>query len=692
MKIAYLFSLLLLLYTPGILLAQDDLDVIKPRWVNFTDGHNALYKLITQQALEMLGEREKEIAAIQSKKDWNKRQQWSKEKLMEVVGPFPSKNPLNPEITRSIQKEGFRMEHIVFQSQPEFYVSSTLFIPDNLNSKSPAIIYCSGHTLESYRSATYQQVILNLVKKGFIVLAFDPVGQGERLEYFDPRTNLSSFGNAATKQHIYPGAQGFISATSHARHMIWDGIRAVDYLLSRPEVDPKRIGITGRSGGGTQASYIAAFDERIYASAVENYITNFKRLLLTHGPQDAEQNFLHGIAKGLDHPDLLLVRAPKPSLMITTSRDIFNIQGARETAAELTRTYQALGKPENFQMVEDDAAHASTPKNREAMYAFFQQHLNSPGSPADEPMEVLSKEDLQVSASGQILTSYPSKRIFDLNKESLRNISLSEEETRNKARELSGYKAPTEKAATMLTGWFQREGYIVEKYLAKGEGDYYFPFLLMKPDRPNGKAVLYLDPYGKKTDAGKGDQMEELVLSGALVLAPDLVNIGEMRRGDFVGQSEYEGQTYTLWFGSLLIGRSIVGIQAGDVSRLVKILKEDAGADHVYGLAKEQMSSVLLHAANFNPSIERIALIDPMPSFRSIVENPDYNPEDIDFTVAGALQSYDLPQLLTYLNESGPLILKTNANDSEATQAQASVRKKALSDWMLAKNPPVLNK
>src|SRR5690606_10944382 len=158
--------------------------------------------------------------------------------------------------------------------------------------------------------------------------------------YFDPETGKSKVGGT-TKEHSYPGAQAFITGSSQARYMIWDGIRSVDYLLSRKEVDPDRIGITGRSRGGTQSSYIAAFDERIKAVAPENYITSFQRLIESLGPQDAEQNFFHGIKRGIDHADLLEVRAPKPALVITTTRDAFSILGARETAREVARVYQA---------------------------------------------------------------------------------------------------------------------------------------------------------------------------------------------------------------------------------------------------------------------------------------------------------------------------------------------------------------
>src|SRR5699024_5481489 len=127
-------------------------------------------------------------------------------------------------------------------------------------------------------------------------------------------------------------------------------------------VDPDRIGITGRSGGGTQSAYIAAFDNRIYAAAPESYITNFKYLLQSAGPQDAEQNFFHEIVRGIDHADLLEVRAPKPAVMLTTNRGFFPIKGARETAHEVAGVYMAYGKPDNFYKVESNAVHRSTQK------------------------------------------------------------------------------------------------------------------------------------------------------------------------------------------------------------------------------------------------------------------------------------------------------------------------------------------
>ncbi|WP_154856455.1 alpha/beta hydrolase family protein [Cyclobacterium xiamenense] len=646
----------LLLSTVG--LGQEDLKVIQPQWVNFTDGPNALYKYQAAQAFELLHAREEAVAQLQTLDDWKEWQKQVKAKLMEVVGPFPEKTPLHPEITRTVQKPGYRMDHLVFQSQPGFYLSGTLFIPDGLPGKAPAIVYCSGHALEAYRSVTYQHVILNLVKKGFIVFAFDPVGQGERLEYFDSKTGKPTIGGP-TKQHSYPGAQAFIAGSSQAKYMIWDGIRAVDYLISRPEVDRERIGITGRSGGGTQASYIAAFDERIHASAPENYLTNFKRLWLTHGPQDAEQNFYRGISSGLDQPDLVLVRAPKPNLLIATTRDIFNIEGARETENQLSRIYAAYGKPENVEMVEDDAGHASTKSNREAMYAFFQKHLRYPGKPLDEPIDTLTQAELRVSPTGQLLDTYPGKTIHELSKElAVDGPEGSLSERVASSRELSGYREPAPVVDRMMTGRYQRDGYTVEKHLVKGEGGYWLPFLLFRPNEGSTEAVLYLHPEGKAADAAVGGEIEALVRQGATVLAPDLLNTGEMGDGAFNGDSNFGGNSYNHWFGSILIGRSLVGLHAGDANRLVQVLQETSGKENIRGVAKGAMSAVLLHAANYSDAYQSIALIDPMISYRELVERKEYDPSLIAYSVANALPYYDLPDLLENLVDRNPLVIQ----------------------------------
>lgn len=701
-RTAFLFACMgLLILTKTA--AQPELNVIQGpgnQWLQHTDASNALYHHFAEEAYGFLAKRAEAVSEITSPEQWKERQKWITATLEKVTGPFPQRTPLNAKVVRVINKDGYRIEHIVFESQPGFYVTSSLFIPKGRGrkDKAPAIVYCSGHTPLGYRSGAYQQVILNLVNKGFIVLAFDPVGQGERLEYFDKEKNKSALGGP-TAEHSYPGSQAFLTGSSQARYMIWDGIRAVDYLLTRPEVDAERIGITGRSGGGTQSAYIAAFDPRISAAAPECYLTNFTRLLQSIGPQDAEQNLMHGIAEGLDHGDLLLVRAPRPALMITTTRDMFSIQGARETAKEVSRIYDAFGVPGNFSMVEDDAPHQSTRKNREALYAFFQKHLRHPGSASDEPIVALTDDELRVTETGQVSTSLGGESVFSLNrKDAEQKIKALEQSRRDPERNFSsvvaaaktasGYREPAEVNPPVFAGRIQRDGYAIEKYFVKGEGDYVVPYLLMVPAQPNGKAVLYLHPGGKNTEAAENGEMASLVKEGFTVLAPDLPGIGELGPGDFRGDAFIGGVSHNIWYSSILVGRSILGVQAGDVGRLLHTLKNDHRAGAVYGLARSELTPLLLHAANFLPDIERVALIDALPSYASMVLNQFYPSTFIHGTVAGALTAYDLPDLAAALaprqlviaarENPGAVITRSRAEDQlprERDEERAGERK-----------------
>jgi hypothetical protein len=667
----------------AVLHAQNELDVIKNDWLEFTDAPNSLYHYISGQAYEMLSARSNEIARISSLQEWQQRQKKVRETLFDIIGPFPHKTPLNARTVRKIEKDGFRVENIIFESQPGFYVTSSLFIPSGLkkNSKSPAVIYCSGHSTDGYRSEVYQHVIINLVLKGFIVFAFDPVGQGERLEYFDKSTGKSIVGGPTT-EHSYPGTQAFITGSSQARYMIWDGIRAVDYLLSRQEVDSGRIGITGRSGGGTQSAYIAAMDDRIYASAPECYITTFTRLLQTMGNQDAEQNLFNEIVRGIDQPDLLAVRAPKPALMITTTRDIFSIQGAVEAEKEVSLVYKAYGRESDFGRAEDDTSHASTRKNREAMYAFFQKHLKNPGNPKDEPTVNLTKEEMQVTSSGQVSTSLGGETVFSLNrresdKQVARLDSLRSDPVRympvvlKSARNLSGYKEPNFIGEPVFSGRYRRDGYVVEKYFIKGEGNYVVPYLLFVPSQPSGKAVIYLHPSGKSVEASAGGEMEWFVRKGFTVLAPDMVGTGETGPGVFQGDAYIEGGSHNLWYASMLIGRSIAGIRAADVVMLARLLRKSGTVKEIYEVALKEMAPVALYAAAFEPAISRVALIGPYSSYQSIVRNRFYASSFIPGVVPGALREFDLPDIAASLAPRSLLMAGVTDGDGKSDNAEA---------------------
>ncbi|MFT7162311.1 MAG: dipeptidyl aminopeptidase/acylaminoacyl peptidase, partial [Bacteroidia bacterium] len=234
MKIIKLFFLITFYLTLTNCFAQKELDFFN-YWQYYSDNENALYKHFSKIAFDQLENRRLEVSQLTTKEDWLERQSKVKNKLMEMIGPFPDKTPLNARVVDVIKKEGYRIEKIIYQSRPGYYVTSALYIPNKAKQKSPSIFYACGHTVEGFRAGTYQHIIVNLVKKGFVVFTIDPMGQGERFEYWDEKTGQSKF-PIPDHEHSYPGAQCLLAGYSTGNNFIWDGIRGVDYMLTRKEI------------------------------------------------------------------------------------------------------------------------------------------------------------------------------------------------------------------------------------------------------------------------------------------------------------------------------------------------------------------------------------------------------------------------------------------------------------------------
>jgi len=644
----------------------EDLNVFW-KWIRWNNPGSFLIDHYINQTDELYELRDREIAKLKTKQDWLNRQDWVREKLQELVGPFPDKTPLNARITGVLQKDGYRVEKLVYESMPGFYVTGCVFIPDNIKGKAPAILNVIGHNQIAFRAELYQLVYLNLVKKGFIVLAIDPIGQGEAVQFYDEEIGFSKVGYTVV-EHCYAGNLTFLSGTSLARYFTWDGIRGIDYLISRDDVDPEKIGVTGFSGGGTVTSFVAAMDDRVKVSVPCSWSTSSRRQTETKGTQDAESFFYHGLKEGITFEDLLEVRAPVPTLMTFTSRDQYlSIQGAREAYHEVKKAYKSFGKEDYIQFVEDDFKHWLTPKIRIAIYTFFMKHLNVSGDPAEEEIELLSEEELQVTPTGQVTTWLASENVQSINAREteplLENLQQSREDipshlkkVKNKAKELSGFRDPLySNGRPFFNGRYQRDGYSVGKYAIEGEGDYVIPILLFVPDLDKTKypTVIYLHPDGKAAEAEPGDEIEKIVKRGYIVAAVDVVGIGEsFNTATREGADDYTG---------ILIGRSTPGIQAGDIVRVVNYLKSlDIVSSDIGAIGIKEMCIPLMHAAAFEPSIKNVALIGALVSYRSVVMNDLYkiglvynddgywHPWEINFSwgVAGALTAYDLPDLI----------------------------------------------
>ncbi|MBL7696926.1 MAG: acetylxylan esterase, partial [Chitinophagaceae bacterium] len=276
---------------------EENLNVFS-HWIKWNNpGSMALNHLRTETD-KLYHIRDQQIAAIKTKSDWQARQKLISSTLNQIIGPFPKKEALNPEITGIVKKDGYRIEKIIFQPVPGYYEAGCLFIPDDLKGRAPAILNVIGHDQIGYKEQYYQVIITNLVKKGMIVFVIDPLGQGEHVQYYDTSLKFSAVGYSVL-EHQYFGHACFLTGTSSAKYFIWDGIRAIDYLLTRKEVDPNNIGVTGFSGGGTVTGYVAAFDERVKVAIPCSWPTAYKALLETKGSQDAETVLIGGLKKGI---------------------------------------------------------------------------------------------------------------------------------------------------------------------------------------------------------------------------------------------------------------------------------------------------------------------------------------------------------------------------------------------------------
>ncbi len=642
--------------------SQSELKVLS-RWVHWSDASKLLIHHLNDQAFDFLDQRKLLIDSIDTAEGWRERQQQVKNLYQNILGPFPVKTPLNAQVTGVIHKEDYRVEKIVFESMPDFYVTSCLFIPENIQGKAPAILNPIGHTGIAFRAPGYQHIIINLVKKGFIVFAYDPLGQGERLQYFDPQKDKSLVGGP-TSEHSHFGWQCFLNGISSARYFTWDGMRAIDYLISRSEVDPDRIGVTGISGGGTQTAYISALDERVAVSAPTCYITNFRRLLQSIGPQDAEQNFYMEIAKGLDHPDFLEVRAPKPTMIVATTNDFFSIQGVRETYNEAKKAFAAFGLRNNLVKTEDDHGHGFTKKNNEAMFAFLQKQLHNPGDPTDNETKPLSQEELTVTDTGQVITALDSRIVYDVNKghtqENIEKIELNRDDlerhirtVKRTAKEISGYRLDQAQPEALFMGGLPQDGYRIEKYVIQSEGQCVVPLLVFAPDTEGPHpAVIYLHPEGKSKDAADGGFIEQLVGNGLVVAAADLSGLGEV--GECVSGIKAP-------FTALLIGRSIPGIHAGEIVRIARFLQSHEKVEYgkIAAVAFSNLCPALMHAAAFDQSISQTALVKPLISYESVAMTRLYKTPGW-INVAGALSAYDLSDLTACIAPRPLLMLQPN--------------------------------
>ena len=365
-----------------------------------------LIETLDQIANRQLAERAQHVAGIQTRAAFEQRKAQVRAKILELIGGLPEhRGPVAVKEFGSLAGDGFRVEKLAYESLPGLWVTANLYIPAAGNGPFPAVLLAPGH--EATGKQSQYSFGGNFARSGIMALAIDPLGQGERLQYFDPAKKASTIGGS-TGEHGEANVLAMLIGEEVARYFVNDSMRGIDYLVSRTDVNADRIGALGCSGGGTSTAYLAALDDRVKVAGVACYITSFKELLPSAtGVQEAEQSIPHFIEQGLDFGDYVELFAPKPYAIISTTNDMFPFEGAKQTYAEAKGVYRLYGAEEQLKWITGPGGHGNLGPISPAILGFFVHYLKDgpAGDAAFTPLRPQNPADLLCTPTGQVATS-----------------------------------------------------------------------------------------------------------------------------------------------------------------------------------------------------------------------------------------------------------------------------------------------
>jgi cephalosporin-C deacetylase-like acetyl esterase len=622
-------------------------------------AQSALEAHFTERAMRLLAGRQAQVAAIRTPEQVRARQEYIRAKVLEALGGFPEKTPLNPRVTGTLERAGYRVEKLIFESLPGFYVTANVYVPTGVRPPFPAVVGVAGHSANGKAAAVYQRGWISFVKHGMLVLAFDPPGQGERSEYFDSAAGRSRVG-IGTREHIQAGLQCLLTGTNFARYETWDGVRAVDYLLTRPDVDPVRIAVAGNSGGGTQSAYLAVVESRLAAAAPSCYITSWETLWHKPGPQDSEQVFTRFLADGLNFSDFLIAFAPKPLKVLAAIRDFFPIEGARAAFAEARRVYEAAGVPDRISFFEYDDTHGWSRPRREATLQWFHRWLRngSDAAVAEPGFETELDLDLEVTPTGQVATSFGGETVQSLNARLAAEIfpqrkaaKLSDPSAlRDLVAARTGLDRPRGRTRVIRQSALPSSLFREQEVTIETSHDMELVVRVLAPLSADGKlpAVLYLDPLAGSDPPANAAELARL---GRVVAIPRLRGWETAATARGAGYSP----AYQLAMRAILLGETLLGYQLHDALRAADYLaaRPDVDSARLAAFGSGSGGVLALHAALFEPRLSRVALEGAVLSWMAIAQ-ARYHEGLVDVIVPGVLRDYDLRDLARAL-ESKPL-------------------------------------
>ena len=304
-----------------------------------------------------------------------------KDELLGAFGlkPLPEKTSLNVTVTGRLERDGYVIEKLVFEPMPKFYSTAYLYIPTKGSAPFSAVVCPVGHWPQKKLQPVVQARCVGLALYGFVVLCIDMPG------FYGPNDDERSFPGNHSDWCLH------LASLPPLGLMVWDVVRGIDYLLTRPEVDGTRIGVTGTSGGGMATMYAAAIDERVACYVPVCYAVSYE----DNYHNGCYCNHVPGVFGIGDRSDVMALAVPRPVLLIGAEVDPeFPKPGLLRSHEKLSAFYEAAGKAEDCRMFIAPGGHDYSKPMRESMYGFFRKYLQGigEGGPALEPRELPMKD------------------------------------------------------------------------------------------------------------------------------------------------------------------------------------------------------------------------------------------------------------------------------------------------------------
>lgn len=620
-----------------------------------------------------LAERAKAIANIRTRSDAERRKPLVRGKILKLIGGLPERRgPVAVKQFGSVAgvaaDSGFRIEKLAYESLPGFWVTANLYVPASGSGPFPAVLLTPGH--EASGKQSQYSFGANFARAGIMALAIDPLGQGERLQYFDAERKASIIGGS-TGEHGEANIPALLIGEDVARYFINDGMRGIDYLIGRPDVDASRIGALGCSGGGTATAYLAALDSRIKAVGVACYLTSFHELLPSAtGVQEAEQSIPRFLEQGLDFADWVELAAPAPYAIISTTNDMFPFEGARQTYEETRRIYTLYGAVDNLQWITGPGGHGNLGPISPAILGFFLHHLK--GAPAgDAPFTALRPEhaeDLLVTPTGQVATSIGRETVASIVRAHSAKPTGAQSTLRGDIRALTAAQAKPGASPPMVRRLTTESGlYRLDSIAIQSDG-LELPGKIAIPQSPGRKpAILMVAPL-----ADIQTEFDRLAQAGRIVMQFEPTPAPPGTEGL---KSPYLGPFNLLSLRAFLVGKTIVGLRIDDVIRAVDWLAArgdvDPGKISAYGAGA--YGTVVLHAAALDARIQRIVLENTLASYRMAIEQPLHR-NISEVMIPGVLLHYDIDDLVRAI--SPRQVVMVNPVDATGAALNGHARQK----------------